>query len=70
MSCIKKQTTPDIADKAEYLKCSKDPDYWKTANYFDLEVLREKIRGLVKYLYTGPKVDPVDTHFEDEIIET
>lgn len=46
------------------------PDYWKTANYFDLEVLREKIRGLVKYLTPGPKVDPVDTHFEDEIIET
>lgn len=66
----KKQTTPDIADKAEYLKCAKDPDDWKTTNYFDLEVLREKIRGLVKYLYTGPKVDPVDTHFEDEIIET
>ncbi|MGF0053733.1 hypothetical protein ACQRCK_09930 [Catenibacterium mitsuokai] len=52
------------------MKCAKDPDYWKAANYFDLEVLREKIRGLVKYLYTGPKVDPVDTHFEDEIIET
>lgn len=52
------------------MKCAKDPDYWKTANYFDLEVLREKIRGLVKYLYTGPKVDPADTHFEDEIIET
>ena len=66
----KKQTTPDIADNAEYLKCAKDPDYWKTANYFDLEVLREKIRGLVKYLDPGPIVDPVDTHFEDEIIET
>lgn len=66
----KKQTTPDIADNAEYLKCAKNPDYWKTANYFDLEVLREKIRGLVKYLDPGPIVDPVDTHFEDEIIET
>ena len=66
----KKQTTPDIADNAEYLKCAKDPDYWKTANYFDLEVLREKIRGLVKYLTIDGPVNPVDTHFEDEIIET
>ena len=66
----KKQTTPDIADNAEYLKCAKDPDYWKTANYFDLEVLREKIRGLIKYLTIDGPVNPVDTHFEDEIIET
>lgn len=52
----KKQTTPNIA---------KNPDYWKTANYFDLEVLREKIRGLIKYLTKEDPVEPIDTHFED-----
>ena len=66
----KKQATPDIARNAEYLKCAKDPDYWKTANYFDLEVLREKIRGLIKYLTKKDPVKPIDTHFTDEIIET
>lgn len=66
----KKQATPDIARNAEYLKCAKDPDYWKTANYFDLEVLREKIRGLIKYLTKVDPVKPIDTHFTDEIIET
>lgn len=66
----KKQATPDIARNAEYLKCAKDPDYWKTANYFDLEVLREKIRGLIKYLTKDDPVKPIDTHFTDEIIET
>lgn len=66
----KKQAIPDIARNAEYLKCAKDSDYWKTANYFDLEILREKIRGLIKYLTKIDPVKPIDTHFTDEIIET
>ena len=44
----KKQTTPDIADNVEYLKCAKDPDYWKTANWEKLAKKYALSRGQIE----------------------
>lgn len=65
-----KQTVPDIKNNAPYLNMARDPGYWKTANYLDLEVLREKIRNLIKYLEPGDLPKVVDTHFKDQVLET
>ena len=66
----RRQTIPDVKQNAPYLNMARDPGYWKIANYFDLEVLREKIRNLVKYLEVGITPKVIDTHFKDQVIET
>lgn len=63
-----KQTIPEIVENKEYLAMAKDPEYWKTIDILGIDILREKIRSLIKYL-DKPKTPIYYTNFTDVVTD-
>lgn len=62
----KKDNIPQIAIHLPLIKEIQTEQYWKTISIKKLDVLRESLRDLIKYLEKQQQ-DPVYTNFQDEL---
>ena len=67
-SLPKKATSPQIAQKLDFIKSIEDIDFVMKANILDLERIRQELRDLVKFL-TGKKQKIIITNIKDAEIE-
>lgn len=62
------QTIPEIKAKSEILKTFLSTYFWADVTVSKLELVRNEVRDLIKYL-DSPKKKAVETNFIDEVIE-
>ena len=58
---------PEIQAQSELIYKILHTDYLDSAGINEFETIREKLRGLLKYI-PGSEVKPYDTHFSDELL--
>ena len=63
---LTKASIPEIMAKADALKTAESENFWINADLKSIELLREEIRDLMKYIEGEGDVPPVITHFDDE----
>ncbi len=60
-------TIPAVVEQSEILEKILHTDYLETADINDFEIIREKLRDLIKYIPVGV-VPPIDIDMDDDII--
>ena len=63
-------TVPQVSEKKELIMFASDVDYWKKANFFEIEKARKELRELIKFIDNPPRkiwnIDIEDTLTIDE----
>ncbi|MFQ7001762.1 MAG: type I restriction-modification enzyme R subunit C-terminal domain-containing protein, partial [Clostridium sp.] len=62
-------TIPQIQEKKDIIEAVKREEFWKSADIFALDKVREALRELVKYLEDKTKVTIYTTNFDDMFIK-
>ena len=62
---LTKASVPQIFEKAEQLKALVSDQFWSSPSVERMEVIREEVRDLMKYLESGKKVQ-IDVDIQDE----
>ena len=60
-------TIPEVVEQSEIFEKILHTDYLETADINDFEIIREKLRDLIKYIPIGV-VPPIDIDMDDDII--
>lgn len=59
-------TIPQVVNKKEFIEKALDVEYWERASFFDIEKMRNELRGLIKFIDNPPRSIFV-TGFEDTL---